>query len=63
MLWESLPGWVTWALLAMAEQKGVKPNVKELREALIGRVNNDVIENGLQKQHLNKNTILFGYGM
>jgi uncharacterized protein (TIGR02147 family) len=46
--YQKVPSWVTWALYALADQRGVGSDPQVLRDVLRGRANLDEIKRGLQ---------------
>ncbi len=47
--WEKVPGWVTWALYALVDQKGVQFTSQELFDVLRGRARPDEIRRSLER--------------
>jgi len=47
--WEKVPGWVTWALYALVDQKGVQFTSQELFDVLRGRARPEEIRRSLER--------------
>lgn len=47
--WEKVPGWVTWALYALVDQKGVQFTAQELFDVLRGRARPEEIRRSLER--------------
>lgn len=48
-IWEKIPGWVSWALYEMAEQRGVDFNVESILKTLRPRVKKEEIQLALDR--------------
>ncbi len=47
--WDKVPSWVTWALYALADQKGTSANLNDLYQLLGRKVRSEEIRRGLER--------------